>query len=246
MHVSTRSGDSTKDRTRRGRRCSRQALLNFRAPHSTARTRTHLPAAPDVVLWSAAQLQRCCSRLHTRKRTPEPHPTLSLAYRIYGAPNNSVDPATGQPLFSPMINRTRGRGQRRRRSNTVAAAGGGGGGATNTRDDWFFRSPRADVDGEEGGGGGDGSTAENDDDRLPIHVSLWQRGRELERRREAGARAREEARRSRASAGHVNGKSAELIRAMRVRSLVQTYRTLLASVEYARLPDGLDYDEVSI
>lgn len=31
---------------------------------------------------------------------------------------------------------------------------------------------------------------------------------------------------------------------MRVRSLMQTYRTLLASVEYARLPEGLDYDEV--
>lgn len=33
---------------------------------------------------------------------------------------------------------------------------------------------------------------------------------------------------------------------MRVRSLIQTYRTLLASVEYARLPEGLDYDEVCV
>ncbi|CAM9551229.1 unnamed protein product, partial [Scytosiphon promiscuus] len=72
---------------------------------------------------------------------------------------------------------------------------------------------------------------------------LWERGLDLERRREAGARSREEARQSRASAGHVNARSAELVRAMRVRSLVQTYRTLLASVEYARLPEGLDYDE---
>lgn len=84
------------------------------------------------------------------------------------------------------------------------------------------------------------------DDRedLPIHASLWERGLALEKRREAGARSREEARKARASTGHVNGRSAELVRAMRVRSLVQTYRTLLASVEYARLPDGLDYDEV--
>ena len=81
-------------------------------------------------------------------------------------------------------------------------------------------------------------------DHLPIHGSLWERGLALEKRREAGARSREDARKARASAGHVNGRSAELVRAMRVRSLVQTYRTLLASVEYARLPEGLDYDEV--
>lgn len=31
---------------------------------------------------------------------------------------------------------------------------------------------------------------------------------------------------------------------MRARSLMQVFRTLLASVEYARLPEGLDYDEV--
>ena len=34
------------------------------------------------------------------------------------------------------------------------------------------------------------------------------------------------------------------MRGMRARSLMQVYRTLLASVEYARLPEGLDYDEV--
>lgn len=83
-----------------------------------------------------------------------------------------------------------------------------------------------------------------DGDDLPIHASLWERGLALEKRREAGARSREEARKARASTGHVNGRSAELVRAMRVRSLIQTYRTLLASVEYARLPEGLDYDEV--
>lgn len=86
--------------------------------------------------------------------------------------------------------------------------------------------------------------SDEDHDDLPIHASLWERGLALEKRREAGARFREEARKARASAGHVNGRSAELVRAMRVRSLVQTYRTLLASVEYARLPEGLDYDEV--
>lgn len=89
----------------------------------------------------------------------------------------------------------------------------------------------------------DGCGSYQDDDR-PIHASLWERGLALERRREAGARSREEARKAAASAGHVGGRSAELIGAMRVRSLVQTYRTLLASVEYARLPEGLDYDEV--
>ena len=39
-------------------------------------------------------------------------------------------------------------------------------------------------------------------------------------------------------------RSEELVRGMRARSLMQVYRTLLASVEYARLPEGLDYDEV--
>lgn len=95
--------------------------------------------------------------------------------------------------------------------------------------------------------GGDKNTDHDFDyveDDGSIHASLWERGQELERRREAGARSREEARASRASTGHVSARSAELVRAMRVRSLVQTYRTLLASVEYARLPEGLDYDQV--
>ena len=143
-----------------------------------------------------------------------------------------------------MINRTPEGGRRwrrrRRRSETVVAGGG-----ANTRDGWFFRNQGHD-EGEERGEGVTAADDDDDDDdeTLPIHASLWERGQELERRKEAGARSREEARRARASAGHVNGRSAELVRAMRVRSLVQTYRTLLASVEYARLPEGLDYDEV--
>ncbi|CAN0480309.1 unnamed protein product [Discosporangium mesarthrocarpum] len=39
-------------------------------------------------------------------------------------------------------------------------------------------------------------------------------------------------------------RSDRLIHSMRVRSLMQIYRTLLASVEYSRLPEGLNYDEV--
>lgn len=41
-------------------------------------------------------------------------------------------------------------------------------------------------------------------------------------------------------------RSAALVRAMRMRSLLQTYRALLASVEYARLPEGLSYEEVPL
>lgn len=176
---------------------------------------------------------------HLTSSQQSPSPTSPLPCRIHGAPHNAVDPATGQPFFSPRINKTGGGRRRRQRSEPATS---------NTCGIRLFRnsSTAARERGpwqETGGEGHEGGIYDGDD--LPIHASLWERGLALEKRREAGARSREEARKARASAGHVNGRSAELVQAMRVRSLIQTYRTLLASVEYARLPEGLDYDEVT-
>lgn len=184
-------------------------------------------------------------RWGTRTRhTPAP---LPLPCRLHEAPHASVDPATGRPFFSPMINKTwagRRHHHRRRQSGVFSGWFSRHGVTKSTATTTTATTGRgAKRPSDKGKADTDGRFFYHDDDR-PIHGSLWERGLALERRREADARSREEARKSAAAAGHVGGRSAELIRAMRVRSLVQTYRTLLASVEYARLPEGLDYDEV--
>ncbi|CAM9921050.1 unnamed protein product, partial [Hapterophycus canaliculatus] len=221
------------------------------------------PFTPDIGISAAWPIQEATTeefvrRLHGEHAEQE---RRLQAKRLRKAPQNSVDPATGRPLFSPLINGPaagqRGwRGRRRRRPawgpETYPDRG--------TRGGWFFprrtttatavataqprRSPRGGLrSGSDGYNEADEYDEYDEYDDKSIHASLWERGLELERRREAGARSREEAREARASTGHVSARSAELVRAMRVRSLVQTYRTLLASVEYARLPEGLDYDE---
>ncbi|CAM9834157.1 unnamed protein product, partial [Laminaria digitata] len=172
------------------------------------------------------------ARLHGEHREQELR-LEAKRYMLYEAPSTTVDPATGQPFFSPMTNRTApwshchspsqawdNREHQRNEEWPVQRKGGAGGG------------------GEERGGGGEGWRGEGS------HVRMWERGLEQEKRREASVRSRDEARNARASKGHVNSRCAhELVRGMRARSLMQVYRTLLASVEYARLPEGLDYDE---
>eukprot|EP00752_Nemacystus_decipiens_P010879 g9672.t1 len=196
------------------------------------------PFTPDIGMSAAwpikeATTEEFVQRLHDEHFQQERR-RLAKRYMLHGAPYNAVDPASGQPLFSPRINQTR---RPRRRSETDAGGTQGG---------WFLRKSTAAARRErpvQGRGCGEHEGGMGGGDDLPIHASLWERGLALEKRREADARCREEARKARASAGHVNGRSAELVQAMRVRTLVQTYRTLLASVEYARLPEGLDYDE---
>ncbi|CBJ28650.1 hypothetical protein Esi_0117_0009 [Ectocarpus siliculosus] len=211
------------------------------------------PFTPDIGVSAAWPIQETTTedfvrRLHAEHAEQERR-LQAKRYTLHGAPHASIDPATGRPFFSPMINKTwAGRQHHHHRRQSGGFSG------------WFSRhgvtkstaatttttttaGRGAKRPGDKGKAGTDGRCFYHDDDDRPIHASLWERGLALERRREADARSREEARKSAAAAGHVGGRSAELIRAMRVRSLVQTYRTLLASVEYARLPEGLDYDE---
>ncbi|CAM9553220.1 unnamed protein product, partial [Ectocarpus sp. 4 AP-2014] len=208
------------------------------------------PFTPDIGLSAAWPIQETTTedfvrRLHAEHAEQERR-LQAKRYTLHEAPHASVDPATGRPFFSPMINKTwagRRHHHRRRQGGVFGGWFSRHGVTKSTTTTTMTAAGRgAKRPGGKGKADTDGRCFYQDDDR-PIHASLWERGLALERRREADARSREEARKSAAAAGHVGGRSAELIRAMRVRSLVQTYRTLLASVEYARLPEGLDYDE---
>lgn len=128
-------------------------------------------------------------------------------FRRYEAPDTTIDPATGHPFFSPMINKPR----RRRLSNGRRSH-------TDDNDDRRQQETKTDrgrrnrtwrrlrggreTGSEDGGeeGEGEGSRQQS------VHSRLWEKGVALNRRRAADVRVREEARRERASVGHVSSR----------------------------------------
>lgn len=134
--------------------------------------------------------------------------------RLYEDPNSSLDPATGQPLFVPFTNHTRRSNKKRQRRRPRSTGHGVDHDGPRHRGWRRFALGRERVSLSRGRRGSEVDECEEDeDDELErqegletIHSRLWERGLDLQRRREAGARFREDERRAKASQGHVNGR----------------------------------------
>ncbi|CAM9220195.1 unnamed protein product [Ascophyllum nodosum] len=207
------------------------------------------PFAPDIGMSAAwpsqdKNAEEFVRRLHDEHRKQQ-HRREAKRRMLYGDDESSapVNPTTGRPLFMPTIN-NKHRRPSRSKSADVFRSGGSDGNGVDSRHLEVRENPTRDrvalalSEGEERENGQRCRKR-----RQEVFSRLWEQSLAVRRRRAADAREREEARRVRASEGHVTGRSAHLVRAMRMRGLLQIYRTLLASVEYAHLPDGLGYDE---